>query len=367
NPTCAQSGGFYCPMTMYADGTLPPYGTPNYLLDFTDPNWGSCWAINSIRIFQVSIDWTLKTGALSLYQTLPTAAFNSLFNGRNSIDQPSGNNASLDALDGFFSYRIPYMRWASYNAAVMCNPVNVGTNPTSGSFISGVRWYELRQDTGTKMWSIYQQGTYAPNDQVSRWNPGIAMDQNGSIGLEYSASDPTATYPSLYFTGRRACDTLGTMTLAEGEAVVGNSVVTTYGRWGDYSHLSVDPTDGITFWGTNSYGNSTITNSALATRIFSFQIPKCIVGIPNINDVQAELSAFQSGNQLNVKGIKLPGSEKIAVELYDINGKRILTNSMNSGSGTVETSFNVSAIAKGVYFVRIGNDSFLRVVKLEIQ
>ncbi|HXP50144.1 MAG TPA: hypothetical protein VN922_09335, partial [Bacteroidia bacterium] len=229
-------GGFYCPQTLDADGTLPPYGEPCYLFDFEDPNWGSsCAAANDIRVFSVSVNWTSKSGTITQTQTLPTTAFNSTFPAdasqstyRQDIDQPgSANYHSLDVSDGFFSYRIPYVRWGSYNSAVMCNVVNVGTHATSNSAIAGVRWYELRQDTTTKQWSVYQQSTYAPSDNVSRWVPAIAMDQNGSIAIQYSVSDPTSVYPGIRYTGRTSCDPLNTMTLAEGTAATGTEAANT--------------------------------------------------------------------------------------------------------------------------------------------
>ena len=370
--TCG-AGGFYCPMMTYADGTLPPYGSPNYLIDYTDDNWGACWAGDSIRIFKVSVNWSSTTGSITPYQELATAPFNSYFTGGTRADIDAVGTAKYyDALDGFFSYRIPYSRWTTYNAAVMCHPVNVSPTAASGGTLAGIRWYELHQDLSTNLWSIYQQGTYAPNDGVNRWNPAIAMDQNGSIALSYSVSDITSTYPGIRYTGRKVCDTLGKMTLAEGTAVSGNVVANTSQggghRWGDYSHVSVDPADGITFWSTNMYASSSSPNSSqIMSRVFSFQIPKCPLGIANISAAQAEITAYQSGSQLNVKGVKLPANESIVVELFDVSGKRITGKSMNSFSGTVETSFNTTGLAKGVYFVRIGNDSFLRVVKVEIQ
>jgi hypothetical protein len=371
-------GGFYCPQTLDADGTLPPYGYPCYLFDFEDPNWGSsCAAANDIRVFSVSVNWTSKTGTITQTQTLTTSAFNSTFPGdasqstyRHDIDQPgSANYASLDVSDGFFSYRIPYLRWGTYNSALMCNVVNVGTNSTSGSAIAGVRWYELRQDTTTKQWSVYQQSTYAPSDNVSRWVPAIAMDQNGSIGLQYSVSDPTSTYPGIRYTGRTSCDPLNTMTLAEGTAATGNKDANTSLRWGDYSHLSVDPTDGITFWGTSMYASSTAKYSSyIISRIYTFQIPKCpSLGVADVSTPETELSAYQSGSMLNVKAVKVPeNAAGLVVDLFDIQGKRITYKNVTESSGTVETSFNVSSLARGIYYVRIINDEFQRVIKVAI-
>jgi len=192
------------------------------------------------------------------------------------------------------------------------------------------------------------------------------MDQNGSIGIQYSASSNTV-YPGIRYTGRTSCDPLGTMTLAEGTAVSGNTTANTSNRWGDYSHLSVDPSDGISFWGTSMYANSSVGGSNVISRVYSFKIPKCTTtGIQTTPTIEAELTAYQSGNLLNVKGVKLPAYDNINVELFDIDGKRITGKPMSTGAGEIETSFNVSSLAKAIYFVRIGNDEFQRVIKVAI-
>lgn len=361
-------GGFFCPMTMYADGQLPPYGSPNYLMYFNDDNWGTGFT-DELVIDSISIDWTSKTGSLGQYQTLPTAPFDSYFSGgtEKDIDQPGKTN-SFDALDGFVSYRIPYLRWGSYNAAVLCYPVNVSTTPTSpsvsgGTELAGVRWYEIRQDTTTKQWSIYQQSTYAPNDGVNRWNPSIAMDQNGSIGLCYSVSDKTSTYPGTRFTGRAACDTLGKMTVTEGVGATGSKTVSTFNRWGDYSHTSVDPIDGITFWHTNLYSNS----GKLATKIFSFQIsPACPTGIPTLSNPGVAVTAYQQGNMLNVNATGLTGYTLMKIDIYDNLGKHITGKTITPGPDKVTAAFDASQLARGIYYVRLGNDEIQRVVKVAI-
>jgi hypothetical protein len=363
DPNTSSSGGFFCPQTLYADGTLPPYGSPQYLFYFTDDNWGAGFT-DMLHIYKVTADWTNKTGTLSNYDSLVPQPFDSYFTGgtEKDISQPGTNN-KVDALDGFFSYRIPYIRWGSYNAAVMCYPVNTGSSSTR---VAGVRWYELHQDTTTAKWSIYQQGTYSPSDGVSRWNPAIAMDANGSISLAYSVSDPTSVYPGASFTGRRKCDTLGTMSLTETIGIAGSSAWTSDNRWGDYSHTSVDPSDGITFWHTNQYigaGNS------LNARIFTFQISPCAAsGIATINgNAGSGLSAFQSGNQLNVKAVNLPADDNADVSLYDLEGRLITVKAVHPALNAVETTINVSSLAKGIYYVRVGNNNFQRVIKVPIQ
>ena len=69
--------------------------------------------------------------------------------------------------------------------------------------------------------------------------------------------------------GAFVTDALNTMQ-AETTLVSGSGAQTGTGaRWGDYSHMSVDPTDDCTFWYTTEYYN---TNSSFnwRTRIGNF-------------------------------------------------------------------------------------------------
>jgi hypothetical protein len=127
---------------------------------------------------------------------------------------------------------------------------------------------------------IAQQGTYAPDDSVtnplSRWMGSIAMDKLGDIAVGFSASGVN-DYPSVRYTGRAAGDAPGQMTQAEQVLYTGQGPQTEpEGRWGDYSELSVDPTDDCTFWFTSEYlTTDTVVIGSWATRIGSFRFPGC--------------------------------------------------------------------------------------------
>jgi hypothetical protein len=369
-------GDFFCPMLLDCDGTLPPANAPEYLFYYWDDTWGCGGNEDSICIQQITMDWTNKTGKINgNFQHLASAAFTSNFSNTEAFDniipQP-GNNTSdlLASTDGFFGYRIPYLRWSSYNSAVMQFPVNIGSLAAP---IAAIRWYELHQDTTTGMWSIYQQSTFGPTDGLSRWEGSIAMDQNGDIGLEYSVSGPDSVYPGIRYTGRRYCDLLNTMTLAEGVAATGNAIVTTPqdggNRWGDYSHLSVDPVDGITFWGTNMYAENGAGNGINAgTRVFSFKVPVCATDVPTAdNSYNSTMKVYQSGKTLNITGTDFPQNERLVVQLFDVNGKMLMQHEIQTNTNTLETSFDVSSLAKAIYLVRIGNDHIQRVVKTAIK
>ena len=105
------------------------------------------------------------------------------------------------------------------------------------------------------------------------WLGSIAMDNTGDIALGFSASSQSV-FPSVYVAGRAATDPVaamfGPLVLMNGSGVQFNSGH----RWGDYSSMSLDPTDDCTFWYTQE--DYTITGSFnWATRIGSFKFDAC--------------------------------------------------------------------------------------------
>ena len=335
---------------------LPPYGTPDYVVFFE--NRASGGYSNSILMDSLVVDTSAHTFRIARADSFAVPTFNGYFNATNynDISQP-GNANGVDALDGTFNFRVPYMRFTGYNSVVLSNTVNLG------GLVAGIRWYELRQDDITHIWSIYQDGTYGPNDGISRWNGAICEDYDGDIALEYSVAS-SSVYPGIRYTGRLSTDPLGQMTIAEQTAIAGSSTISgTMGRWGDYSQLDIDPSDELTFWAINQYGNST-NNYTQLNRIFSFGFASDL----GINGTQnpTELKVYQNGNFLHVKATGLPGNEQLMVNLFDISGRQLTTQQVRPAANTFETRINVSGLSKGIYFVRIGKENFQRVVKTEI-
>jgi hypothetical protein len=152
---------------------------------------------------------------------------------------------------------------------------NQSVEATAG--MAGVRWYEIRRTAG--VYSVYQEGTYAPADGIHRWMGSAAMDENGNIALGYSVVNGVSVYPGIRYTARMAGDPLGQMTLGEGTIIDGSGVqLTTNSRWGDYTSLNVDPTDDCTFWYVNEYYTAAGQATSAAgwqTRIASFALPGC--------------------------------------------------------------------------------------------
>ena len=262
-------------------GATPPAGAPNpYFMECDAANGGPC-SSDQMDEWDFHVDWTNpanstfgNNGAPST--TLPVAAFNSNlcnYDG-DCIPQP-GTSQGLDALSDRLMYQSAYRNLGNGTQAVVLNQtVNVST---SGGNQAGVRWYELA-NTGSG-WSVAQQGTYAP-DSDNRWMGSANIDASGDIAVGYSVSS-ASTFPSIRVAGRLAGDPAGQLSQGEETLIAGTGSQTGSqngrGRWGDYSAMQVDPTDGCTFWYTQEYIQTTSADN-WQTRIGSFKFPSCTAG-----------------------------------------------------------------------------------------
>jgi uncharacterized repeat protein (TIGR01451 family) len=259
------------------DGTaLPPAGSPNVFSEADDDVSG--FASDRLDLFKFHVDWSAPNGSTFSGPTaIPVAAFDSVFTcadadgdgvPRNCI--PENGGPGLDSISDRLMYRVAYRNIGGHEALVLNHTVDV--NDPAGH--AGIRWYELRQ-TSSSAWSIYQQGTYAP-DANHRWMGSIAMDKAGDVALGFSISS-ASTYPSIAYAGRLNSDALGQ--LGQGEASMfqgtGSEDADGGGRWGDYTSLVLDPVNDCTFWYTNEYYVTT-TSFDWHTRLGSFTFPNCL-------------------------------------------------------------------------------------------
>lgn len=218
------------------------------------------------------------------------------------------------------------------------------------------KWVELRQDQTTNDWSVYQQGTYAP-DNLSRWIAAMAMDDNGSIAMGYTITGktPVVTPIGIRYTGRLSTDPLGQMTFVEQTAATGAGASICAERIGDYSQMGLDP-DGQTFWFTGTY-----SNLKYKTKIFSFKISKPL-GVDDFEN-QSVFNVYQANDRIHVEVSNIKSSNDIVVDLFDISGKQISGKVVKNNANAIKTTLDVSGLSKGVYLVRIGNIDFQKVVK----
>ncbi|HWY97661.1 MAG TPA: T9SS type A sorting domain-containing protein, partial [Bacteroidia bacterium] len=159
--------------------------------------------------------------------------------------------------------------------------------------------------------------------------------------------------------GRMSGDAAGTITGTEQTAIAGSSpAINCANRFGDYSEMTLDPSDGFTFWNTNEYDGSGGENN----RIFSFKLANT-TGFTNPVDL-AQFKVYQSGDNLNITANTLPSNDDVHIDLFDIIGKQISGNIVKPVGNAIETKIAVNGLAKGTYMVRIGNLNYQRVIKV---
>jgi hypothetical protein len=145
-------------------------------------------------------------------------------------------------------YRLAYRRFGDHESLVVNHTVRVPGPENSNLGVFAFRWYEIRPSSNGL--SVYQSGTFRPTP-TSRWMGSMAMDGTGNIAIGYSTSSATE-YPSAYYTGQLASRSERN-TLGQEHPISPGTGSQTGNRWGDYTTMSVDPTDDCTFWFVSPY------------------------------------------------------------------------------------------------------------------
>ena len=259
-------------------------------------NGGPTLVHDELEVYNFDVDFvTPANSSLTLADIIPVSQFDISIT---TIPQPSPGSG-LDDLAIFTMHRVGIRNMGTHLAMVLNHTIDVN-NPANHA---GIRWYELRDNTlAGNNWTLHQQGTFAP-DAAHRWMGAIAMNANGDIGLSYTVSS-SSVFPSIRVTGRLATDPLGTM-MAETPVIAGTGSQTGTGRWGDYSSLSVDPSDNLKFCGTHEYVQTTGSFNWW-TRIFSYQVTAAPPGCTNI--ALNRPATASSTNGANVPGRAVDGN-----------------------------------------------------------
>lgn len=228
-------------------------------------------------MYEFHVNWQLPAAStLVATRSLVPQPFNSnaCENGFFCIKQ-KGTAQRIDSLAyGYMMQRLTYRNFGTYQTLLLNHTVAADGDPSRNH--AGIRWYELRMKTTGRTrgpWEIYQQGTYAP-DANDRWLGSIAMDINGNIALGFNVSGSNM-FPSIHYAGRRPNDPLGALPLGEISLIDGGGFQHTYTNFGDYSQMTIDPTDDCTFWYTGTYYPMTNTPNDWHTRIGSFRFANC--------------------------------------------------------------------------------------------
>jgi hypothetical protein len=101
----------------------------------------------------------------------------------------------------------------------------------------------------------------------------IAQDKQGNVALGYSLAS-TSVFDSIYVAGRTTADPIGQLE-AEVPLTVGTGSQSSGQRWGDYSSMMIDGSDGCTFWYTTEYYIVPAGGAQWQTRLNSFKFNGC--------------------------------------------------------------------------------------------
>ena len=187
------------------------------------------------------------------------------------------------------------------------------------------RWYEINA-TST---SLIQSGTVA-DSSLSFFFPSIMVNQNGNAVMGFTGSSGSQ-YAGCYFAGRLAGDAAGTMsTPVQYKAGTGAyNAVDGFGRnrWGDYSHTTLDPIDGTTFWTIQEYGRTT-SGSLWGTYVAALSLgdADCNANdIPDLCDIDCGLPGCDEypdcGQAVDCNGNQTP--DECELDAFDCNGNLI--------------------------------------------
>ena len=214
--------------------TAPPSGEPNLYLELVDST--------HLGLFKFHVDFTTPSNSTFTGPTTITVASYSQACGGGTCVPQSGTTQQLDSLGDRLMFRNAYRNLNGIEYLVVNHSVAAGSSV-------GVRWYQIQDPNRTP--SVAQQGTFAP-DSSYRWMGSIAMDQAGDIAVGYSASS-SSIHPAIRYSGRVPSDPSGSLE-SESSIIEGTGSQTgNLNRWGDYSGISIDPTDDCTFFYTNEY------------------------------------------------------------------------------------------------------------------
>jgi hypothetical protein len=233
-------------------GTAPPAGAPNYFAQMAAPD--------GLDLYRFHADFaTPDNSTLTGPISVPIAPFNGY---TGAIPQP-GTVQGLDSLSFRLMMQLQYRNMGTHQSLWATHTADEGG-------LAVARWYEVRDPGGTP--ALFQQGSLNPGDGVNRWMASIAADRDGNAAIGYSVAN-SSVYPGIRYAGRLNGEIPGQMPQTEQVLVNGAGSQTSTKRWGDYSAMSVDPTDDCTFWYTQEY--YTADGSNWQTRIGSFKFPSC--------------------------------------------------------------------------------------------
>jgi hypothetical protein len=203
---------------------------------------------NTAKALSITIS-SVETASVGAYAVPPAAT------------QP-GTGARLDSLDARFVNDISQVGFPPASLFAAHSILDITPTP---------KFYEINSVTG----AVIQSGFFFVSGTSNDWNVSILTNQNKDAFVNWTSNDPPAgTQAEQRIAGRCHNDPLGTMN-PPGQSVASSLTFYSFGRWGDYSSLSIaldDDFTGLTAWAANE---TIINPSAWNTHMQQIAFPAC--------------------------------------------------------------------------------------------
>jgi hypothetical protein len=321
-------------------GSLPPTGRPNFFVSQSNLAFQF-----EVRKFTVPASCG-GGGSLSAATNVSQVSYTPP--GLTSIPQPGTSN-KLASLRDRLMQRVQYRKIGNSESLWV---VHSTQNGSAGAVQP--QWAQLDVTGGSIATTPAQQQIYAPDTNLYRWMPGLAVDGQGNMALGYSRSNGTSpNFPSIAYSGRLINDPLNNLPQTETLLIVGSgsqnlncgNPAGPCDRWGDYSAMSIDPADDCTFWYINEYYSSQSNGNSgnWQTRIGSFKFPSCgqTVTTPTVT-TSAATGLGQTAATLNGTVNPHGSSTNAYFEWGTTTGYGTTTFTQNVGSGTTTVAYSVN-------------------------
>ncbi len=337
-----------------AAGSLPPAGTPNYFVSESINGFNF-----EVRKFTAGPNCGAG-GTLSSPVNVSQSSYASIPANTNIVPQPGTTN-TLDMIDDRLMQKVRYRNISGTESLWVVH--NVLTSST-GTVVP--QWAQIDVTGGTINTTPVQQQIYAPDTVLHRWMGSLAVDNAGNMALGYSTSNSVSpNFPSIAYSGRLAGDALNTLPQTETQLIAGSGSQTLsfsgqfVSRWGDYTAMSMDPSDDCTFWYTNQYYGSPSNGGSgnWQTRIGSFKFSSCapvLVSAPVVTTAAVTnikyLTATGGGTVIATGGAPVTAR---GVCWNTTNNPTTADTCTNNGTGTGPFTSSITGLTQAsVYYVR---------------
>ncbi|MEI8087584.1 MAG: T9SS type A sorting domain-containing protein [Paludibacter sp.] len=293
-----------------SNNILTPQGVQNDNPNATEGYFAgeSSWVFNRLVMKRITYSGTTPILSADINVTVPA--------NQNAIGQAAqGSSGTLDAVGRrFYAAMLMENKITGASTLWLAETLGVNSSGVSAATISrnASRWLEIQNLTTTPV--LNQAGTLFDNAATNPrgfWVPSIAMNGQGHAVMVSSTAAANANI-DINVAGRYRTTALGTLvdtvmaTIATDNynPINGGSFVN---RWGDYSQVTIDPNDNMTFWAFQEYCNSTNSYGVRAIQIKA--PPPATPSLATVPGCGASVAVTINGTSTNNSEFFDPGAD----------------------------------------------------------